>query len=192
MGAAEPALTAYVPPATYAEIEALPEHLTGEIIDEVLYVRPRPASPHARSTSRLGMSLGGPFDIGTGGPGGWIILDEPEVHFDRDVVVPDLAGWRRERLPVLEPTPWLSLTPDWICEVLSPSTASHDRIRKLRVYARNGVAYVWLVDPLAQTLEVYALDGEQYRVTPLGQDSDIVRAPPFDAVPLDLALLWAK
>src|SRR5436305_207687 len=121
--------------ATYADIEALPEHLTGEILDGELFVSPRPAPPHAEASSALGVILGGPFRFGRGGPGGWRILDEPELHLGGDVVVPDLAGWRLERMPALPKIAWFELAPDSVCEVLSPSTVVHDRHRKLAFYA---------------------------------------------------------
>ena len=147
-------------PATYADIQALPEHLVGEILDGELIVSPRPASPHAVAASRLMIELGGPFDRGRGGPGGWTILTEPELHFGPQVMVPDLAGWRRERMPQVPDVPFFELEPDWVCEVLSPSTARIDRSRKMRHYARARVQHVWLVDPLATTLEVFRLDGD--------------------------------
>lgn len=179
-------------PATYADLEALPEHVVGEIVDGVLYASPRPAMPHALASSELQVSLGGPFGRGVGGPGGWLILTEPELHLGPHVVVPDLAGWRRERLPVLPDAPWLELAPDWVCEVLSPSTAYLDRRRKLPVYAQAGVPHVWLVDPLAQSLEVFALDGTTFRLAAVVGTDERARLPPFDAIELDLALLWRR
>jgi Uma2 family endonuclease len=119
-------------PATYADLEALPANQIGEIVRGVLYANPRPATLHARASSSLGGELYGPFDRGRGGPGGWIFLDEPELHFGEDVVVPDLAGWRRERLPELPQTTFLTLPPDWLCEVLSASTASSIARRSCR------------------------------------------------------------
>jgi Uma2 family endonuclease len=142
-------------PATYADLEALPEHVVGEILDGALIVSPRPASPHALAASRLGFELGGPFDRGKGGPGGWVILDEPELHLGPQVIVPDLAGWRRERMPRVPDVPFFELAPDWVCEVPSPSTAGIDRSRKMRHCGRARVQHVWLVDPLATTLEVF-------------------------------------
>src|SRR4051812_44978930 len=107
------------PPATAADLARLPPHVVGEIVDGVLQVSPRPASPHARAASTLQVDLGGPFDRGRGGPGGWWIVVEPELRFGADVVVPDLAGWRRERLPTWPDVPFFTLAPDWVCEVLS-------------------------------------------------------------------------
>jgi Uma2 family endonuclease len=177
-------------PATYADLEALPENVVGELIAGELHVSPRPASRHARAASVLGVKLGGPFDLGDGGPGGWVILDEPELHFGEDALVPDLAGWRRERMPVLPDAAAFELAPDWVCEVLSPSTSSLDRNIKLPVYAREGVRHVWLVDPKARTLEVLRLNGESYTLLGKHDASARVHAEPFEALELELALLW--
>jgi Uma2 family endonuclease len=177
-------------PATYADLEALPDSVIGELIAGTLYASPRPAAPHTLAASRLGIALGGPFDQGRGGPGGWLILDEPELHLGGDVLVPDLAGWRRERMPRPPRTAAFTLAPDWVCEVLSASTRALDRAVKLPVYAREGVRHVWLVDPEARTLEVFRREGERYTllVTHVGQTC--VRAEPFDALELELAFLW--
>lgn len=178
--------------ATYADIEALPEHQVGEIIGDRLYVFPRPATPHAAASSALGEILGAPFKRGRGGPGGWFILDEPELHFGSDVLVPDLAGWRRDRVPEIPAAPFLSIGPDWVCEVLSPSTAAVDRGEKLPVFARERVAHVWFVDPIAKTLEVLRLDGESYRVVTTHHGGAVAKVEPFDAIDLELAILWAR
>ena len=177
---------------TYADIQALPEHLVGEILDGELVVSPRPAARHARASSALGGLLSGPFDRGVGGPGGWIILDEPELHLADDVLVPDLTGWRRARMPELPDVPFFAQAPDWICEVLSPSTGRIDRQRKLRIYARERVGHAWLVDPEQQTLEVLGLDGEGWRILAVHAEDEKVRAAPFDTVELELAALWAR
>jgi Uma2 family endonuclease len=179
-------------PATYADLEALPSNQVGEILGGVLYAFPRPALPHSRAASRLGVELGGPFDRGSGGPGGWILLDEPELHLGEDVLVPDLAGWRRERMPELPQDAFTTLAPDWVCEVLSASTAAVDRTEKMPIYARARVAHVWLVDPILQTLEVYRLDGDSYRLITTARDDARVRAEPFDAIELELLALWAR
>ncbi len=177
---------------TYSDLEVLPPHVVGEIVDGDLIVSPRPAARHARSASRLGTELDGPFDRGKGGPGGWIILDEPELHIVGQVLVPDLAGWRRERMPELPDVAYFELAPDWICEVLSPSTAAIDRGAKMRHYARAGVRHVWFGDPVVRTLEVVRLDGEGWRLVNTEHGAVKVRAEPFDAVELDLAALWAR
>jgi len=184
--------------ATYADLEAAPPNKVAELIRGVLHVMPRPASRHARASSALGFEIGGPFDRGRNGPGGWIILDEPELHFpdptsqgEIDALVPDLAGWRRERVPVLPDAAYCTIAPDWICEVLSPSTADHDRDEKMPVYAREGVRHAWLVDPIACTLEVYTLEaGGDWSAPVIFNGGDVVRAVPFDAVGLDLSALW--
>ena len=178
--------------AIYADILALPENLVGEIICGQLHTHPRPAPKHAQAYSALGYSLGGPFSGGVGGPGGWWILDEPELHLGADVIVPDLAGWRRERMPELPATAWFELAPDWACEILSPSTARTDRALKMPIYAREGVPHIWLVDPDAHTLEVYRLqdDGHWLLFCTL-KDDDPVQQPPFEAVTFSLGSLWA-
>lgn len=177
-------------PATYADLEALPANVVGEIVAGELYVSPRPAVRHALVSSVLGGTLTGPFHLGRGGPGGWFILDEPELHLGEDVLVPDLAGWRRERMPRLPDTAAFELAPDWVCEVLSTSTASLDRNVKLPVYAREGVNHVWLVDAKARTLEVLRLEGGNYVPLALYEGTARVRAEPFEALELELALLW--
>lgn len=177
-------------PATYADIEALPSNVVGEILFGVLHTHPRPAPRHVRAASRLGGELDSPFDRGKGGPGGWIILDEPELHLGPHVVVPDLAGWRRERLPKLPDTAYFETAPDWVCEVLSPSTARIDRTDKLTVYAAHGVGHCWLVDPDAKTLEVLALTGGKWLLAATFKDADPVSAPPFEVHSFPLDVLW--
>ena len=177
-------------PATYDDLVAVPDHLVAEILDDELYTSPRPALRHSLAASSLGALLLPPFDHGRGGPGGWLILDEPELHFGRDVLVPDLAGWRRGRLPQVPDAAWLSLAPDWLCEVLSPSTTTIDRTKKLRIYAREGVGHAWLVDPIAQTLEVLRLESGRWVIVATHAGHEVVRAEPFDVIDLELALLW--
>jgi Uma2 family endonuclease len=126
--------------ATYEDVLNAPEHKVAEILDGELVLSPRPALRHSRAASRLGTLLGNPFDRGRGGPGGWTLLYEPDLHLGEHVIVPDMGGWRLERLPSVPDAPWLDLAPDWVCEVLSPSTARIDRGRKLRIYAAAGVA----------------------------------------------------
>jgi Uma2 family endonuclease len=179
-------------PATYADLEALPENVVGELIAGELFASPRPAVPHAVAGSYLVAELKGPFDLGRGGPGGWIILYEPELHFGEDVLVPDIAGWRRERMPRPPRTAAISLAPDWVCEVLSPSTAALDRGAKLPVYAREGVRHVWFVDPVARMLEVFRLEGARYTLLVTHTGVARVRAEPFEAIELDLAFLWGE
>ena len=171
---------------------AVPDHLVAEIVDGELHTSPRPASRHARASSALGGVINGPFDSGVGGPGGWLILDEPELHLGDDVLVPDLAGWRRERMPEMPDAAHFTLAPDWICEVVSPSTGALDRSRKLPIYAREGVARAWLIDPLLKTLEVLRLEAPRWVLLTTFAGDTKVRAEPFDAIELDLALLWAR
>jgi hypothetical protein len=183
---------------TYADLVAAPKHMVSEIINGTLRTHPRPASPHAFASSELGYELVGPFQRGKGGPGGRWILDEPELHFPnpavrigKDVVVPDLAGWRKERMPRVPRVAYFTLAPDWICEVLSPSTETEDREEKMPIYARVGVRWAWLLDPIAQTLEVFVLGKDSLWGQPTTyRDSARVRPVPFDALELDLAGLW--
>lgn len=177
--------------ATYQDVLAAPPHLIAEIIDGELVLSPRPASRHGAAASTLGEELGPPFKRGRGGPGGWIIVDEPELHFDGDVLVPDLAGWRRERMPVLPDAPFLTLSPDWICEVFSPGSARFDRKKKMPIYARVGVRNAWLIDPVERTLEVFRLAEGRWALLSTFSDDERVRAEPFDAIELELGLLWA-
>lgn len=140
----------------------LPENMVGELIDGELYAWPRPAGPHARFSSALGMDIGSPYDRGRGGPGGWWILDEPELHLGDDVLVPDLAGWRRERMPRIPKSHVFEVPPDWVCEVLSSSNARFDRIKKMPIYAQHEVAWAWLIDPLQKTLETFRLENGRW------------------------------
>jgi Uma2 family endonuclease len=178
--------------ATYEDLLMVPDHQVAEIVDGELVVSPRPAIPHAKASSALGAVVGGPFGFRTDGPGGWVILFEPELHFGEDVLVPDLAGWRRERMPVAPQTAFISLAPDWVCEVISPTTEKLDRADKLPIYARERVAHAWLVNPLARTLEIFALEGSRWALLGTFAGDKKVRAVPFDAVEIDLTLLWPE
>ena len=174
--------------ATYADLRDVPDNYVAEMFDGELYATPRPAVPHAHAATTLVAKWVGSFH--RHGPGGWLILFEPELHFGNDVLVPDLAGWRRSRLPEVPAEPYMTLAPDWICEVLSPSTEALDRNKKLRVYARERVAHAWLLDPTKRTFEVLALDGGKW--DPIGTHEGLgkVRAAPFDAVEIELGTLW--
>lgn len=178
--------------AKYEDLLALPEHLVGEIIAGVLRTHPRPAPRHIRAYSSLGVELGGPFDRGRQGPGGWWILDEPELHLRADVLVPDMAGWKRERMPRLPDTAWFELAPDWVCEVLSPSTARMDRAEKLPLYAQYGVTHCWLIDPDLRTLEVFENRGGGWLLLAVLENDAGVSQPPFAAISFSLANLWAE
>jgi len=174
--------------ATYDDLRDVPDHFVAEMFDGELYASPRPAAPHTHAASVLGAKLGGPLH--RAGPGGWVILDEPELHFGNDVLVPDIAGWRRARMPSVPADAYFTLAPDWICEVLSTSTEALDRGKKVAIYAREGVAHAWLVDPLAHSLEVLSLEAGRW--TPFGRyDGEArVRAAPFDIIELELGALW--
>lgn len=179
--------------ATYEDLLEVPDHLVAEILHGVLVTHPRPALRHAKASSILGSELTGPFWRGRGGPGGWVILDEPELHFRAgDVLVPDLAGWRAERMPVVPDTAACELVPDWVCAVLSPSTGATDRADKMPIYAAESVRHAWLVDPILRTLEVYRLDGGGFRLLGAFRDDACVRAEPFDAIELELGALWER
>ena len=180
-------------PSLYEQLEALRAGLTGEILDGQLYTQPRPAWPHVVTASGLGYELIGPFQRGRGGPGGWWIVDEPELHFIRDaeVDVPDLAGWRRERMIEHPPVHRIEVVPDWVCEVLSPSTESKDRKVKMPIYTKFRVPFAWLLDPLAHTLEAYALEAGAWREIGRFAGAAQVSVAPFDAVTINLADLWA-
>lgn len=178
--------------ATYDDLLEVPDHLVAEIVDGDLHTSPRPAAPHTLATSVLGSELGPPFHRGRGGPGGWWILDEPELHLGADILVPDLAGWLRERMPAIPDAAYFTLAPDWACEVLSPSTERLDRVRKLPVYAREGVRHVWLVNPAARTLEILRLEAGRWVVAAVHGGDDPVRAEPFGEIELDLGALWGE
>lgn len=177
-------------PASYADLFDLPEHLTGQIVNGRLIAQPRPRPKHAAAYSGIGIELGGPYHYGRGGPGGWWILDEPELHLDADVLVPDLAGWRRERMPRLPETAWFELPPDWVCEILSPTTARLDRAEKLPIYARHGVKHAWLVDPDLRMLEVFENREGKWLLLTVLENDDPVSQPPFDAISFALGNLW--
>jgi len=179
-------------PATYDDLLAVPDHLVAEIVDGELHTTPRPTLPHTVASSRLGGDLIGPFDAGRGGPGGWWILFEPELHLGADIVVPDVAGWRRSPLPEVPRAPYATLAPDWVCETLSASTESLDRGTKLRVYAREAVGHVWLLNPERETLEVYRLDRGHWLLVETHAGDVAAHIEPFEAVELQLWRLWGR
>ena len=179
--------------STYQDVCEAPAHLVAEVIDGQLETHPRPAAPHACAASVLGIGIGGPFYQGSGGgPGGWVILDEPELHLGDHILVPDLAGWRRERMPVIPDDKYFTLVPDWVAEILSPSTGALDRTSKMRIYGEQRVEYMWLIDPVLQTLEVYHLERGKWMQVNSWAGEVQVRAEPFDAIALDLGALWAR
>lgn len=183
---------------TYQDYLALPEGVKAELIDGELFMSPQPKGRHVRIASVLGVLLGVRFgltsDAGPQGPGGWWILDEPECHLmaDRRVVIPDLAGWRRSRMraPPVD-THKFTVVPDWVCEVLSPSTAGHDTIIKMPKYLEAGVAWAWIVDPVARRIDVYRADEGEWEEAGAIEGGGLVRLAPFDEVELDLTPLWA-
>lgn len=178
--------------ATYSDLEALADNLTGELLDGELFATPRPAPLHLAVSSALGHALGSSFAGGGGGGGdtGWWLLDEPELHLDDDVLVPDLAGWRRTRMPALPTTAFFELAPDWVCEILSPATARLDRVRKLPKYAAAGVAHAWIIDPVQRTFEVYRLEREHWILVETMSGVATVHVEPFAETPLSLLGIW--
>ena len=171
----------------------VPDTKVAEIIDGELIVSPRPASPHARAATAIGVAVAGPFDRVPGdpdGPGGWWILLEPELHLADDVLVPDWAGWRRDRMPVFPDTAAFRQPPDWVCEVISPTTGRVDRSRKSAIYAREGVSHLWFVEPQLETLEVRHLEAGRWVVVATYDGDDVVRAEPFEAVEIALRRWW--
>ena len=176
--------------ATYAELEAVPDHLVAEIIDGELVTHPRPSPRHSMTSNSLADELTGPFQKGRGGPGGWVFANEPELHLGPQVLVPDLAGWRRKRLPAYPETNYFTVVPDWVCEVLSASTERRDRGVKTRIYAEAGIAYLWIVDPRQQRLEAFTLRDDHWFLSGTWTSDDKVTAPPFDAISFSLADLW--
>lgn len=179
---------------TYDDVLRAPEFLLAEVADGEMHLRPRPAIDAARARTRLGVLLGTAFDLGRGGPGGWVLLDEPELHLGLrpDVVVPDLAGWRRARMPKLPSTAHLTLAPDWVCEVISADSADFDRGTKQPVYAREGVGIAWFVDPARQLLEVVRLEVGSESAVATFRGNDVVCAEPFEAIEVELGALWER
>ncbi len=176
--------------ADYQDVLNAPAHMVAEVIDGTLHTQPRPAMPHAWASSGLGARLNPPFNYGDGGPGGWWIVFEPELHLDEDILVPDLAGWRRERMPDYPDTAYVTLAPDWVCEVLSPGTRRLDLHEKRPVYAREGVSWLWLVDPADRTLEAFELQEGHWLLIASAKDDEPVNIRPFDAITFSLGDLW--
>jgi Uma2 family endonuclease len=179
-------------PATYEDLVALPDNLVAEIVDGELHASPRPAPRHAVAYAGITALLHPAFHSGRTGPGGWWILAEPELHLGPDVLVPDLAGWRRTRMPHVPETAYFPLAPDWVCEILSPSTASLDRAKKLGIYAREGVGHAWLMDPIARTLEVLRLESGRWTIMVTHAGDDTVRVEPFEALEFSLGEFWVE
>ena len=177
--------------ATYEDLYDIPENAVGEIIEGELIVTPRPSRKHGFSSFALGGELVPPYQFGRGGgPGGWIIIGEPEVKFGDNYLVPDIAGWKRERFPDSEETNWIAVSPDWIAEILSPGTVRVDRIKKMAVYAKHEVPYLWFIDPVAKTLEVFKLEAGSWLLLSVFGEDALVRAEPFTDIEIELGNLW--
>lgn len=177
--------------ATYDDVLAAPPHMVAEVLNGELHLHPRPLWQHGNATSVLGSDINSAFQRGRGGPGGWWITIEPEIHLGSQIVVPDIAGWRKERLPGGPVGPFATIAPDWVCEVLSPSTRTHDLTTKREIYGQHGVGHLWFVDPDAKTLEAFALrDGAWVLIAALSGEADVSVAP-FDAITFPLGELWA-
>ncbi len=176
--------------ATYRDVLDAPPRMVAEVLAGTLHTQPRPAMRHAWASSGIGAKINPPFNYGDGGPGGWWIVFEPELHLGADIVVPDLAGWRRATMPVYPDAAYCEIPPDWACEVLSPSTRRIDRNEKRAIYAREGVPHLWFVDPDARTLEVFGLRGGRWALLDTLADDAEVSQPPFEAVGFPLAALW--
>ena len=177
--------------ATYEDLFDLPENVVGEILGGELVTHPRPAPKHARAASAIGAMLFTNFDFkSSGGEGEWWILHEPECHLADDIIVPDIAAWRKTTMPQLPDTAWFGIRPDWVCEVLSPSTAKYDRDIKRKIYAREGVGHYWMVDPIEKMIEVFVLENGSWVVSDVVTDSKIVNLVPFEILPFDLSALW--
>jgi Uma2 family endonuclease len=177
--------------ATYEDLYDIPDGMTGEIINGELIVSPRPARKHVAASSALGAEIIPPYWFGRGGgPGGWIILAEPEIGFGEDILVPDLAGWKKERFPADEPHNWISVPPDWICEILSPETIRKDRVKKMGIYGRHKIPHFWIIDPSAKSLEVFRLESKRWVLLGVYVEDDKVRAEPFQEVEINLETLW--
>lgn len=179
--------------ATYEDIESLPVGWVGEILEDELVASPRPAMPHARVGLALSALLGMAFDVGQPEVrGGWWLLYEPELHLGGNVLVPDLAGWRRERIPdpSFKDAPFATIAPDWVCEILSPASVYIDRERKLPLYHREGVGHAWLVDPPQRALEIYRRRTRGWRLVARHAGDEEVFAEPFESLALKLGTLW--
>lgn len=178
--------------ATYEDLLAVPPHLIAEIIGGQLVTHPRPAPRHLLCTSRLGPIIACSYDWQIGFQSdGWWVLDRPEQHLDEEILVPDIAGWRTERMPELPDTAWFSMVPDWVCEVIYPATARYIRCEKRDIYAANGVEHLWHIDPSNRLLEVFELSSSNWVLIKTWRDDERVAAPPFPNAPFNLGRLWA-
>lgn len=178
--------------ATYDDLRDIPETMVGEIIDGELHTLPRPSPKHAKVASELGAVIMYPYRFGRGGPGGWIFLDEPEIRFGENILVPDIAGWKKERFPAELETNWIDVAPDWICEVLSPGTMRLDKTRKMPIYADNRVPYLWLINPMDKTLDVFKRVSGGWLLLSTFAENDTARAEPFQEIEIDLGEFWLE
>ena len=177
--------------ATSQDVIDAPTHRVAEIVDGRLYLSPRPPPRAALAKAGLNVVLGRPFGRGRDdGPGGWWLLREPELHFGADVVVPDFTGWRRARMPEIPLIDFVTLAPDWVCETLSPEMRDLDLDAKLPVYARKGVAHLWLIDPADRTREAFELRDGEWALIAVAKDDEPVSVRPFDAIMFSLGDLW--
>ena len=178
--------------AAYEDLFGLPDNVVGEILEGELVTHPRPSPKHALAASMMGAELIREFGSrAAGSSGDWWILFEPECHLNGEIFVPDIAGWRKENMSELPDTAWFSVRPDWICEIISPSTAKYDRGVKQEIYAREGVPHYWIVDPMARTVEVFALGDISWTQLGLVSEDEVVNLAPFESMPFDLSMLWA-
>jgi Uma2 family endonuclease len=176
--------------ATYEDLYSVPDNMTGEIINGELIVTPRPSRRHTNAASSLGFEIGPAYQLGRGGPGGWKIIIEPEISLDDNVLVPDLAGWRKERFPESEKGNPISVVPDWVCEILSPGTTGKDKVKKIPTYAHYKVPNLLLIDPLEKTLEVFRLESGRWALLGAFLENEKVRAEPFGEIEIELGNLW--
>ena len=178
-------------PATYQDVLDAPPGMIAELVNGALHLHPRPATRHARASFKIAARLDDPYENGVGGPGGWFFAIAPELHLGDDVLVPDLAGWRRERMGAFPDAPAIDLPPDWVCELLSPGTRRFDLTEKRALYGARSVGHLWLIDPNEATLEAFALRGGAWVLLGTVGGSDEVRLPPFEAIGFPLAGLWS-
>jgi Uma2 family endonuclease len=179
--------------AVYEDLYNIPAGMTGEIINGELIATPRPSRKHGFCATALGAAVTVPYQFGEGGgPGGWIFIIEPEIRLGENILVPDLAGWRRKNFPFQEDSNWIAIAPGWVCEVLSPNTFRNDKVKKMPIYARHGVEHIWLIDPVAMTLDVFRLESSGWLMLGSYAEKDKVRAAPFQDIEIDLDGLWLE
>ena len=176
--------------ASYDDLFGIPENMTGEIIDGELIATPRPSARHSNVEFVLSARLGPPYRFAEGGPGGWVILIEQEIMLTDQLLVPDLSGWKKERFPGVPVKNYISVPPHWVCEVLSPGTVGIDKVKKMPVYAQHEIPYLWFVDPLAKTLEVFGLEAGRWFMLAAFTGAVRVRAEPFREAEIELENLW--